>query len=141
MEIVNTRISATPSSTYVKYGVSSSVGGSSVVASIDTSNFVRLTGATEQIVSGNLGATGDIIAYQTSTADIKLPIASSDALGCIKIGEGLNITEDGTVSVTSGSGGSGKAEWGYITGTLSNQTDLWAELQKKANTSDLNISN
>lgn len=141
MEIVNTRISATPRSKYVKYGVSSSVGGSSVVASIDTSNFVRLTGATEQIVSGNLGATGDIIAYQTSTADIKLPIASSDALGCIKIGEGLNITEDGTVSVTSGSGGSGKAEWGYITGTLSNQTDLWAELQKKANTSDLNISN
>lgn len=141
MEIVNTRISATPRSKYVKYGVSSSVGGSSVVASIDTSNFVRLTGATEQIVSGNLGATGDIIAYQTSTADIKLPIASSNALGCIKIGEGLNITEDGTVSVTSGSGGSGKAEWGYITGTLSNQTDLWAELQKKANTSDLNISN
>ena len=141
MEIVNTRISATPRSKYVKYGVSSSVGGSSVVASIDTSNFVRLTGATEQIVSGNLGATGDIIAYQTSTADIKLPIASSDALGCIKIGEGLNITEDGTVSVTSGSGGSGKAEWGYITGTLSNQTDLWNELQKKASTSDLNISN
>lgn len=141
MEIVNTRISATPRSKYVKYGVSSSVGGSSVVASIDTSNFVRLTGATEQIVSGNLGATGDIIAYQTSTADIKLPIASSNALGCIKIGEGLNITEDGTVSVTSGSGGSGKAEWGYITGTLSNQTDLWNELQKKANTSDLHISN
>ena len=141
MEIVNTRISATPRSKYVKYGVSSSVGGSSVVASIDTSNFVRLTGATEQIVSGNLGATGDIIAYQTSTADITLPIASSDALGCIKIGEGLSITEDGTVSVTGGSGGSGKAEWGYITGTLSSQTDLWNELQKKANTSDLHISN
>ncbi len=138
MEIINTRISATPRSKYVKYGVSSS-GRSPVIASIDTSNFVRLTGATEQIVSGNLGATGDIIAYQTSTADIKLPIASSDALGCIKIGEGLSITEDGTVSATGG--GSGKAEWGYITGTLSNQTDLWAELQKKANTSDLNISN
>lgn len=141
MEIVNTRISATPRSKYVKYGVSSSVGGSSVVASIDTSNFVRLTGATEQIVSGNLGATGDIIAYQTSTADIALPIASSDALGTIKVGEGLSITEDGTVSVTGGSGGSGKAEWGYITGTLSSQTDLWNELQKKADTGDLNISN
>lgn len=140
MEIVNTRISATPRSKYVKYGVSSSVGGSSVVASIDTSNFVKLTGATEQIVSGNLGATGDIIAYQTSTADITLPIASSTALGTIKVGEGLSITEDGTVSVTGG-GGSGKAQWGYITGTLSSQTDLWNELQKKANTSDLNISN
>ncbi|CDE61281.1 putative uncharacterized protein [Parabacteroides sp. CAG:409] len=141
MEIVNTRISATPRSKYVKYGVSSSVGGSSVVAPIDTSNFVKLTGATEQTVSGNLGATGDIIAYQTSTADIALPIASSDALGTIKVGEGLSITEDGTVSVTGGSGGSGKAEWGYITGTLSSQTDLWNELQKKADTGDLNISN
>lgn len=119
MEIVNTRISATPRSKYVKYGVSSSSGASSTNASIDTSNFVKLTGATEQTVSGNLGATGDIIAYQTSTADIALPIASSDALGTIKVGEGLSITEDGTVSVTGGSGGSGKAEWGYITGTLS----------------------
>lgn len=141
MEIVNTRISATPRSKYVKYGVSSSSGASSTNASIDTSNFVKLTGATEQTVSGNLGATGDIIAYQTSTADIALPIASSDALGTIKVGEGLSITEDGTVSVTGGSGGSGKAEWGYITGTLSSQTDLWNELQKKANTSDLHISN
>lgn len=70
-----------------------------------------------------------------------MPIASSDALGTIKVGEGLSITEDGTVSVTGGSGGSGKAEWGYITGTLSSQTDLWNELQKKANTSDLHISN
>lgn len=141
MEIVNTRISATPRSKYVKYGVSSSSGASSTNASIDTSDFVKLTGATEQTVSGNLGATGDIIAYQTSTADIALPIASSDALGTIKVGEGLSITEDGTVSVTGGSGGSGKAEWGYITGTLSSQTDLWNELQKKANTSDLHISN
>jgi len=105
MEIVNTRISATPRSKYVKYRVSSSVGGSSVVASIDTSNFVRLTGATEQIVSGNLGATGDIIAYQTSTADIKLPIASSNALGAIKVGDGLIILDDGTLNVVSSGGG------------------------------------
>ena len=140
MEIVNTRISATPRSKYVKYGVSSSVGGSSVVASIDTSNFVRLTGATEQIVSGNLGATGDIIAYQTSTADIKLPIASSNALGAIKVGDGLIILDDGTLNVVS-SGGGTVSEWGDITGSLSAQTDLWNELNKKANTADLSISN
>lgn len=36
MEIVNTRISATPRSKYVKYGVSSSSGASSTNASIDT---------------------------------------------------------------------------------------------------------
>lgn len=137
MEIVNTRISATPRSKYVKYGVSSSVG---VVASIDTSNFVKLTGATEQIVSGNLGATGDIIAYQTSTADIPLPIASPNALGTIKVGSGLKINDDGTLSVDGEIGGS-KAEWGYIEGSLSRQFDLWEVLQKKANTADLNISN
>lgn len=142
MEIVNTRISATPRSKYVKYGVSSSVGGSSVVASIDTSNFVRLTGATEQIVSGNLGGTGDIIAYQTNDYDITLPVASSDAVGCIKIGEGISISDDGTISVAASTGGGiTEVNWGDIVGSLSAQTDLYAELQKKANTSDLNISN
>ena len=35
------------------------------------------------------------------------------------------------------SGGGGDAVWGSITGTLSNQTDLMTELNKKANTSSL----
>lgn len=142
MEIVNTRISATPRSKYVKYGVSGSSGASSTNASIDTSNFVKLTGATEQIVSGNLGATGDIIAYQTNDYDITLPVASSDAVGCIKIGEGISISDDGTISVAASTGGGiTEVNWGDIVGSLSAQTDLYAELQKKANTSDLNISN
>ena len=143
MEINVNRISATPRSKYKKYyyggGTTINSGGN---ATIDTSNFVWLTGRTSQLISGNVGATGDIIAYQTEEHDITLPIASSDALGTIKIGSGLTITEDGVLSVTGGSGGgTGKAEWGYITGTLSGQTDLWTELSKKANSEDLHIEN
>lgn len=143
MEININRISATPRSKYKKYyygggGTTINSGGN---ATIDTSNFVWLTGRTSQLIEGNIGATGDVIAYQTEEHDITLPIASNDALGTIKVGSGLTITEDGILNVTGGTGGSGKAEWGYITGTLSGQTDLWTELSKKANTADLNIEN
>lgn len=142
MEINVNRISATPRSPYKKYyyggGTTINSGGN---ATIDTSNFVWLNGRTSQTIEGNVGATGDVIAYQTTEHDITLPIASSDALGTIKVGSGLTITEDGTLNVTGSTGGSGKAEWGYITGTLSNQTDLWAELSKKANSEDLNTEN
>ena len=144
MEINVNRISATPRSPYKKYYY----GGRTTInsggnATIDTSNFVWLTGRTSQLIEGNVGATGDVIAYQTTEHDITLPIASSDALGTIKIGSGLTITEDGTLNVTgsTGSGGTGNGVWGQITGTLSDQTDLWAELSKKANTADLNIEN
>ena len=144
MEIINKRIDAKPRSKYIRNSYISSYysggnGGNST--SIDTSNFVWLNGRTSQTISGNVGATGDVIAYQTTEHDITLPIASTDALGTIKIGSGLTITEDGTLNVTGSTGGSGKAEWGYITGTLSGQTDLWTELNKKANTADLNTEN
>mgnify|MGYP002601593988 CR=1 FL=1 len=146
MEIINKRIDAKPRSKYIRNSYVSSYysggGNGGNGSTIDTSNFVWLNGRTSQLIEGNVGATGDIIAYQTSEHDITLPIASSDALGTIKVGSGLTITEDGTLNVTgSTGGGTGKAEWGYITGTLSGQTDLWNELSKKANSSDLNISN
>lgn len=144
MEIINKRIDAKPRSKYIRNSYISSYysgGNSGNGSTIDTSNFVWLNGRTSQTISGNVGATGDVIAYQTEEHDITLPIASTDALGTIKIGSGLTITEDGTLNVTGSTGGSGKAEWGYITGTLSNQTDLWAELNKKANTADLHTEN
>lgn len=146
MEIINKRIDAKPRSKYIRNSYVSSYysggGNGGNGTSIDTSNFVWLNGRTSQLISGNVGATGDVIAYQTAEHDITLPIASSDALGTIKVGSGLTITEDGTLNVTGGSGGgTGKAEWGYITGTLSGQTDLWTELSKKANSSDLHIEN
>lgn len=140
MEIISNKIPATPRSKYARYGYSVSSGGSSSSGNIniDVSNFVKKKGETSQTVDGSFSATGDIIAYKTTTADLKLPIASKDALGCIKIGAGFTILEDGTLNNTASSG---KAEWGFITGTLSNQTDLWTTLNAKANTSDLNISN
>lgn len=146
MEININRISATPRSKYKKYyyGGGNATINSGGNATIDTSNFVWLNGRTSQLIEGNVGATGDIIAYQTTEHDITLPIASNDALGTIKVGSGLTITEEGVLSVTGGSGGGtggGNGVWGLITGTLSDQTDLWAELSKKANTSDLNIEN
>lgn len=146
MEIINKRIDAKPRSKYIRNSYISSYysgGNSGNGSTIDTSNFVWLNGRTSQLIEGNVGATGDIIAYQATEHDITLPIASSDALGTIKVGSGLTITEDGTLNVTgsTGTGGTGKAEWGYITGTLSAQTDLWAELSKKANTADLSINN
>ena len=146
MEIINKRIDAKPRSKYIRNSYVSSYysggGNGGNGTSIDTSNFVWLNGRTSQLISGNVGATGDVIAYQTTEHDITLPIASNDALGTIKVGSGLTITEDGTISVTgSTGGGTGKAEWGYITGTLSGQTDLWTELSKKANSEDLHIEN
>ena len=146
MEINVNRISATPRSPYKKYYYS---GGGTTInssgnATIDTSNFVWLNGRTSQTIEGNVGATGDVIAYQTTEHDITLPIASNDALGTIKVGSGLTITEDGTLNVTGSTGGGtggGNGVWGQITGTLSDQTDLYLELSKKANTSELNIEN
>ena len=45
-------------------------------------------------------ATNDIVAYSTGSGDITLPIASSSALGAIKVGAGLSIASDGTLSAT-----------------------------------------
>lgn len=147
MEITSKRIDAKPRSKYKRYNgynISSSIdnngGGSS--GGMNLSNVVLLSGRTSQIVQGELGASGDVIAYATKEHDITLPIASTDALGAIKVGSGLTIN-DGVLSVTGGSGGGTGtvSEWGDIKGTLSNQTDLWNELGKKANSSSLNISN
>ena len=147
MEIINKRIDAKPRSKYIRNSYISSYysgGNGGNGTSIDTSNFVWLMGRTSQLIEGNVGATGDIIAYQTEEHDITLPIASTDALGTIKVGSGLTINEEGVLSVTGSTGGGtggGNGVWGQITGTLSDQTDLWAELSKKANTADLNIEN
>lgn len=48
----------------------------------------------------NFAATGDIVAYSAGDYDLVSPIASASALGMIKIGEGLSIADDGTVSAT-----------------------------------------
>ena len=55
-----------------------------------------------------------------------LPVASRTMLGGVKVGNGLNVTAEGTLSVASQ-----KTSWGTIDGTLSNQTDLQNALDAK----------
>lgn len=52
---------------------------------------------------GNVRATGDVVAYATGSGDIVLPIAGTNSLGAVKIGSGISISSDGTISV-SGTG-------------------------------------
>ena len=66
-----------------------------------------------------------------SSSSYTLPPATPDTLGGVKVGRGLSITEDGTLSAT-GASGTSQAEWGGIGGTLSNQSDLKEALEAKA---------
>ena len=118
MEIVSNRISATPRSKYVRYGYeggNTNISGSgSGSANIDLSNYVKLTGETEQTIEGYVLATGNMVAYATGASTENYPIASKDALGMIKIGENLTITEDGTLNAQAG--GEGASSWDKLTG-------------------------
>lgn len=122
MEITSNRITATPRSKYHKYGIATSNGisNSSGSANIDLSNFVKKTGETEQTIEGNVLATGDIIAYSTGQSVENYPIASSTALGTIKVGQNLTIDEDGTLNAQAGGGTS---NWNEIQGKPTLLTD------------------
>ena len=129
MEIVSNRISATPRSKYVRYGYeggNTNISGSgSGSANIDLSNYVKLTGETEQTIEGNILATGNMVAYATGASTENYPIASKDALGMIKIGENLTITEDGTLNAKAGGGAS---NWSDLEGKPALLTE--ANIQK-----------
>ena len=105
MDITSSRIAATPRSKYHKYGY----GGSNISVSggsnVDLSNYVKLAGEESQTIEGNVGATGDIVAYSTNEIKEKYPIASPTALGTIKVGENLIITDDGTLNAEAGGAG------------------------------------
>ena len=49
---------------------------------------------------GNVRATGDVVAYATGSGDIVLPIAGTNSLGAVKIGSGISVSSDGTISVS-----------------------------------------
>ena len=110
MDITSSRIAATPRSKYHKYGY----GGSNISVSggsnVDLSNYVKLAGEESQTIEGNVGATGDIVAYSTNEIKEKYPIASPTALGTIKVGENLTITDDGTLNAEAG----GASSWNDI---------------------------
>lgn len=66
----------------------------------DASHYVKVD------ANDNVLATGDVVAYATGNYDIISPIAGTGALGMVKVGSGLNIATDGTLSVAGDVGGS-----------------------------------
>lgn len=93
--------------------INTTTSGSALITKI-----IAGTGLTLSSSTGVNPGTGDVT--------IALSIASASALGGVKIGSGLTIGVDGTISVNA-------TTWGSITGTLSNQTDLQAALNAKYN--------
>lgn len=63
----------------------------------DASHYVKVD------ANDNVLATGDVVAYATGNYDIISPIASTNSLGAVKIGSGISVSSDGTISV-SGTG-------------------------------------
>lgn len=81
----------------------------------------------KETIVGSIGSTkqslkGTTNASSTFTAEYKLPIASEDTLGGIKVGDNLNIDEDGRLSATG----------------VTSYNDLTDKPTIPANTSDLN---
>lgn len=94
------------------------------INSIDNSNFVQLhmikvDGTSSDLTIGHATSTlagamsADDKAKLDSLSNYKLPVASTTALGGIKLGSGLSATSDGTVSV-SADVVAGSVEWDSI---------------------------
>jgi hypothetical protein len=96
----------------IRSDINTTTSGSALITKV-----IAGTGLTLSSTGVNPG-TGDVT--------ITLSIASASVLGGVKIGSGLSVGIDGTISVSS-------ITWGSITGTLSTQTDLQAALDAKYN--------
>lgn len=57
--------------------------------------------AKDSFFEGNAKASGDVVAYATGSGDIVLPIAGTNSLGAVKIGNGLSISSDGTLTANN----------------------------------------
>lgn len=88
----------------------------------DASHYVKVD------ANDNVLATGDVVAYATGNYDIVSPIAGTGVLGMVKVGSGLNIATDGTLSVD-----------GNIVGGL-DIAAMWAELAKADTSKKIDIS-
>lgn len=123
MDITIKKIDAKPRSKYIRGGGSSSSsttsggGGSGA----DLSNYVRLNGASQQTISGSVGATGEVVAYSTGVYDIEFPVATPTSLGTCMIGSGLTVNSEGLISVTGGTGGGGDVTTEMFTGHTNNK--------------------
>lgn len=88
----------------------------------DASHYVKID------ANDNVLATGDVVAYATGNYDIVSPIAGTGALGMVKVGNGLNIATDGTLSVDDN-----------IVGGL-DIAAMWTELAKADTSKKIDIS-
>ena len=66
--------------------------------------------------TGDVLASGDVVAYATSDHDITLPIATKTSLGAVKIGDNINVASDGTISVNIDGGHAGSVSWENVEG-------------------------
>jgi hypothetical protein len=99
----------------IRSDINTTTSGSALITKVIAGTGLALSSST-----GVNPGTGDVT--------IALSIATASVLGGVKIGSGLTVAVDGTISVTTVS-----TTWGAITGTLSNQTDLQAALNAKYN--------
>jgi hypothetical protein len=99
----------------IRSDINTTTSGSALITKVIAGTGLALSSST-----GVNPGTGDVT--------IALSIATASVLGGVKIGSGLTVAVDGTISVTTVS-----TTWGSITGTLSNQTDLQAALNAKYN--------
>lgn len=99
----------------IRSDINTTTSGSALITKVIAGTGLSLSSST-----GVNPGTGDVT--------IALSIATASVLGGVKIGSGLTVAVDGTISVSSVS-----ISWGSITGTLSHQTDLQAALNAKYN--------
>ncbi len=100
--------------------------------SSDTAIHVPTSGSAGQVLTKTASGTEWKDASTGDASGYTLPAATSSTLGGVKVGSGLSVTEDGTLSSTAE-----EAVWGDISGTLSEQADLSAALSEKADASAL----
>lgn len=114
---------------------------SSGSASVDLSDYYTKEEVSNLVSSETTTIADDVSALDTRVTALEesaddstaytLPAATASTLGGVKVGSGLAVTEDGTLSATV----SDEAAWGSISGTLSDQTDLASALAAKADAS------
>mgnify|MGYP002654986304 CR=1 FL=1 len=99
----------------IRSDINTTTSGSALITKV-----IAGTGLTLSSSTGINSGTGDVT--------IALSIASASVLGGVKIGSGLSIAVDGTISVIITS-----TTWGSITGNLPSQLDLQTALNAKYN--------
>ena len=97
------------SAQWVRFSGGNSINGMTGTNAVLSNLYLNYKDASHYVnvdANDNVLATGDVVAYATGNYDIVSPIAGTGALGMVKVGNGLNIATDGTLSVAGDVGGS-----------------------------------